>query len=642
VRNNTVAIAMYQENLNEQSDCNRKKRIMAEKHHQRRIEQQGESELVDEPLENSQYVTEPNLNSEPHTRMFEGIHDNDVDDVTHTEPESSCPDPVSKDGDSKDDEDEYGEVGRCSVDDTNSFVTSKQHGELFGKFISFMHCEQQHCFAFMTKHRNTFPHEKDQTEDQDVSTEINQPRLYRIVDSTHVKNNTSVVKILARLPAMRDTYKDKEEVIGLIDKVESDNAVHFVKLGCSTTGEGQLLSRYGTSFAPRPSLFSVVVENGRERVDGHAAEGLLFSRLAEFRLNKPPNPANFEGFPVYFEGKYMVPVYDAMLREVACPSCPEEIETEDIARDAYEIRSPHLPDCDKSESLLLLKLIEISASVKYGKTSLWLADRTMPLRILWIGCKDINSVLYFHRELKQAYPDLLVAIIVIEDIKSCAIPTEYENAINGDIKILTIDFMGFGANELFDMMHVSIKQSLSKCLKLKVFYFASQHFRLKQPFIISGHPDLFDLNFEADESGTARNFFPKKATDMVEVYDHQFSSLMTIGELFWGPILQPSSKTNFFSPFKLLAELKESLVGEMNRTWNYCASCANTTKWLPPFHNITTSNVSFPGKLFLQFLSRTLVMTVSLKDEPLPGLKHSYEVKQTIIYQVSASSSLQS
>jgi len=305
---------------------------------------------------------------------------------------------------------------------------------------------------------------------------------------------------------------------------------------------------------------------------------------------------------------------------------------------------------------VILDAIETLSQTKEGQNqneTLWVQDRIeQPLNILWVGCKHIESVILLHFSLKNIYPGLKIKIVVIEDIKPIAIPEDYAY-LQDDIDIIRTDFMYFESVGFFEIMYISVKQSLSNCLKLKFFCFAFQHHRSQQPMILVGIHSAFRVVEEDSDAPPGAKVVSKEgkknnartikklAAAAQECGKTRVSLLITDCD-FWGTLLSRDPRD---CGVNLLAQFKHNLVLQLTRLWS--PQSTDCTRLLPAaYHNSKEREVTKDHlycDIRLNFLSRTLHLQFSKgllekaieAGKTMQKTKIIHEIYQAIYYQVN-------
>jgi hypothetical protein len=251
--------------------------------------------------------------------------------------------------------------------------------------------------------------------------------------------------------------------------------------------------------------------------------------------------------------------------------------------------------CKKKGTLRILDdVIEIVN--KNTNTWLELARRSFcnnaAMNILWIGCKDILSVVYFALSLSGKLK-VNITIVVVEDINDLEVPDRLADTIK--IQVVKKDFLQYKSEiDFFDVMYSTVVQTLSNTLKLKYFVFAFQHYREGSPLLLLGHPHLFT---DKDD----KPIFSKK-TLVIQLSEFT-SYISTDSEIFWG-------FTNG-AGMKVVNQCKREVLQESARAWEPMVTCLPFGRISPPKRSANYSRISTktcPTSVSLSLFGRTCVI----------------------------------
>jgi hypothetical protein len=549
----------------------------------------------------------------------------------------------------------------------NLFSTSSRHGQEHDCFVSQMAIAQ----ITDARQRKNLNHQ-DSAADQSTCEEVDEqchsmdpPLLYTVYDA-HFES---------MMPTIEDFYRDSPSLLHALQNDDKlllkDNVskveLYFnllkdfiklavVKIGRTTATEERLKARY-QSYMRSPEVKIYPFENCTKKSSLILAETYIHDHFGEQRVIG--TSSCFEGFQLFdtTNGKSMRPIYDEKIRSSSTQltfengkmSLHEKSESNnDIMRANTRStagQSFHMKL--KVPSMEMVHMIREATSHVKTKTAVMGAQTSRPLcldknrlcpyNILWVGLKDVNAVVAFYEWFHDKYPALDIIIHVVEDVVDIKLPSD-KSDLADHIVIHKTDFMFFNLNDLFDMVFISVKRSLSNTLKLKFFVFASYHFRSEQPLFIIGDSRLFNIESvnEPDKKNPSKPFLPPYVTTMMQHHLNKcpWSFVMVVGDNVWGTII---AGRNIKIPYRdlMLAELQRRLTQERTRMLAPYLSCSyfdGMMKSLPE-NNIVDS---------IMFLGRTLTIPLSeafiaIRSKVLKEYKGVYkqELLVALHYQVS-------
>jgi hypothetical protein len=435
--------------------------------------------------------------------------------------------------------------------------------------------------------------------------------------------------------------KDMVNYLRLISDVFSviiNNAEY--KMGITTESDlVKLEQRYKTYFS-NPKLEHVLLE--------HVNPGELRGAEEKFqnRIALSKQEGSKENYSCFNEvGKFLLPATNLMIHEKSGIDNPKDgtkkandsgEEEQSRTSQASQNSQTRMQVALSLESPVRVIMYAIDHNNRHGTHAIWLKDRLSTFRVLWVGIEDKDgtaSVEFLIAELLKFNPELIIHIIVVEDKnkKINFVSSKNEKVI---IEINYVDFLLFDSDELFDIMYVSVKSVLSKCLSLKFFAFASKHFRLSQPLIMVGHEYLFG-NLQNDEGKIIPANAKKIHGSKLLGNESCWSYCVTSGENEWGNVMTVNKQSVY-------ALAIQTIEDEVKNTFWLSKDCRLyqriiTNKPLPG--NVVCSTLTI---ISFQMASRYWTLdlcqhasdAVSFLNNSNKTNQYAYEISQAIYFQV--------
>jgi hypothetical protein len=445
--------------------------------------------------------------------------------------------------------------------------------------------------------------------------------------------------------------------LSLCDHLSSDDVAKFatffeltkdlvcsasVKIGKTTSDIDKLQTRYNTHVREatvKGFPFDNIDKDGLNLMEAHIHDLSAKHRVAGAS-------SCFEGFHLFDpDGKFLKSFYNDM---ISCASTSKTIsggkvctldnmESSTIINgtaptNTHRKLNTHRKQVNtrRSEQHQTGPYKEIANMIKATGDCLILnGRRTCPYNILWVGLKDVNAVVEFYNWFRDKYSLLQIIIHVVEDIVDIVLPEDSELAMN--ILFHKEDFMSFNMTTLFDMMFMSVKDSLSDIMKLKFFSFAAIHYRRQQPLFIVGRAILFQIpcleESASKKSKKTKPILPSKVTEVKRIPHSRWSFVSVVGDEVWGSILSDDNTS------ALLSEFDRRITHERNRSFHPHHDCTPFREIFVPGMNKLVLSIMFMNRPLRIKFSDTFVRCLD-KIMQLSQCEIRHELISTLYYQV--------